>query len=30
MVWLTSLGINWCGVFAESCFIFFFDSRKMG
>jgi hypothetical protein len=30
MVWLTSLGVDCCDGFAESCYIFFFDSRKMG
>jgi hypothetical protein len=29
MVWLTSLGVDCYGGFAESCSIFFFDSRKM-
>jgi hypothetical protein len=30
MVWLTSLGVDCCGGFVESCAIFLFDSRKMG
>jgi hypothetical protein len=29
MVWLTSLGVDFYGGFAESCSNFFFDSRKM-
>jgi hypothetical protein len=30
MVRLTSLGVDCCEGFTESCSIFFFDSRKMG
>jgi hypothetical protein len=30
MVWLTSLGTDWCGGYLKSCSIFLLYSRKMG